>query len=271
MSNRGKAFIMALVFLTIASAAAAVTLLYFWQQEKAKIQTLQETLEDLNTRQKVTQKQLEDAKKLAEQLDAQLQEKNKQNESLMGELEKEKRSRQDLTKESEQLKLSLQQKETVEQDLKSQLDEWQKKTKKLEVQLKNIDSEKAELERKIKEAESAKTQNVELGKIIVGQEAPGSTAPTTASPIPIKEGQTKAASVEGKILVVNKDYDFVVINLGSRDGVGLGDTFSVYRKNKYIGDIKAEKIHESMSAASFVSTELKDKINEGDKIVFKGK
>jgi len=69
--------------------------------------------------------------------------------------------------------------------------------------------------------------------------------------------------------VVNKDYNFVVINLGLQQGIKINDLFSVYHKEKYIGDIKVEKLHESMAAAGFVSAQIKDKISEGDKVVLK--
>ena len=73
------------------------------------------------------------------------------------------------------------------------------------------------------------------------------------------------------VLVVNKDYDFVVTNLGSKDGINAGNILSVYHKNKYLGDIKVERVHDSMSAAGFTATAVKEKIVEGDKVVRKGK
>jgi hypothetical protein len=78
-------------------------------------------------------------------------------------------------------------------------------------------------------------------------------------------------SPEGKVLVVNNDYNFIVINLGNKEGVEIGQLFSVYRGNKYIGDVKVEKVHDSMSAAGFVTPDIKDKVNEGDKVVRKNK
>ncbi|MFZ2937683.1 MAG: hypothetical protein WA066_03140 [Candidatus Omnitrophota bacterium] len=74
---------------------------------------------------------------------------------------------------------------------------------------------------------------------------------------------------EGSIAVVNKDYNFAVINLGNNAGVKLGAIYSVFHNNSYIGDVKVEKVHESMSAAGFVNEGLKDKITEGDKVVEK--
>lgn len=71
--------------------------------------------------------------------------------------------------------------------------------------------------------------------------------------------------------MVNKDYNFAVINLGSKDGISIGEAFSVYHDNKYVGDLKAEKVHDSMTAAGFVSVDIKAKLSEGDKVVQKGK
>jgi len=62
-----------------------------------------------------------------------------------------------------------------------------------------------------------------------------------------------------------------VINIGSKDGVAIGSEFSVFNSDKLLGDIKVEKVRDSMAAAGFVSADLKDKINEGDKVVKKGK
>ncbi len=72
-------------------------------------------------------------------------------------------------------------------------------------------------------------------------------------------------------MVVNKEYNFVVINLGSKDGVSLGDMFTLVRGKSSIGDIKVEKLHDSMSAAGFISEDLKNKVREGDKVVKKAK
>ena len=73
------------------------------------------------------------------------------------------------------------------------------------------------------------------------------------------------------MLVVNKDYNFAVINVGSKDGVRVGATFSVYHDAEYLGDVKIEKVHDSMAAAGFVTAALKNKIGEGDKVVQKKK
>ena len=124
-----------------------------------------------------------------------------------------------------------------------------------------MQQQKAELEVKIKNLESI-SKGVELGTVVV--------APSPA----VKPGKKSAApqvkSLEGKIMVVNKDYNFAVLNLGSKDGVNTGDEFSVYHAGKVIGVLKVEKVHESMAAAGFPE-ELKNIISENDKVVQKVK
>jgi hypothetical protein len=126
--------------------------------------------------------------------------------------------------------------------------------------------------------ELAQKKSVELGEIVVEKQPV--SLPTEVKVTTKKEKQketvpvttlTKETPLEGKVLVVNRDYNFVVINLGSQQGIKLDDEFAVYHKEKYIGDIKVEKLHDSMSAAGFVSTQIKDKIAEGDKVVLKTK
>ena len=86
-----------------------------------------------------------------------------------------------------------------------------------------------------------------------------------------QENPAQAAKpLEGKVTVINKEYNFAVINLGQKDGINTGDQFTVSRDGKVIGEIKVEKVHDSMSAAGFAA-ELKDLIKENDLVVQKAK
>jgi len=123
----------------------------------------------------------------------------------------------------------------------------------LKEQLAALEKEKAEFEKKNKEPGSS---GVQLGKIVVAHDAAEGPGKMKVS----------AAHLEGEILAVNNDYEFVVINLGLRDGVSSGDVFSVYQKNKYLGDVGAEKVDEAMSSANFLEGSLKNKIRQGDTV-----
>ena len=62
-----------------------------------------------------------------------------------------------------------------------------------------------------------------------------------------------------------------MINLGSKDGINVGDIFSVYHDNKYLGDATVGKLHDAMASADFDSQEIKNKAREGDKVSQKAK
>ncbi|PIQ86756.1 MAG: hypothetical protein COV73_04210, partial [Candidatus Omnitrophica bacterium CG11_big_fil_rev_8_21_14_0_20_43_6] len=149
-----------------------------------------------------------------------------------------------------------------------------------------MQQQKLALEEKIKNLEAG-AANVELGKVVVNPEvdqpaveaaavqpeaAQPAAAPEAKPAKPVKSAKKEkplvAQGQEGKVLIVNKEFNFVVINLGSKDKVGVGDEFLISRSGKPIGDIKVEKVHEFMSAAGF-SEELKNAIKENDKVTQK--
>ena len=57
---------------------------------------------------------------------------------------------------------------------------------------------------------------------------------------------------KGHILSVDTDAEFVVFNLGLKQGVKPDDMLSVYRGDEYLGDIKATRVQDEMSAADII-------------------
>ena len=68
-----------------------------------------------------------------------------------------------------------------------------------------------------------------------------------------------ASIFSGKILAVNPDNNFVVIDLGTSSGIKQGDTFSIYRDGRSIGSLAVIQVRESISACDIrsMSTPLK--------------
>ena len=60
--------------------------------------------------------------------------------------------------------------------------------------------------------------------------------------------KTESSSSIGKVLAVNPDSNFVVIDLGVSSGVKAGDTFNVYRDGKSIGLIEVIQTRGNISA-----------------------
>jgi flagellar basal body-associated protein FliL len=264
MDRKGGILIPVLIILIIISLALAAGGFYSYQNEHTKSLQLQAQIEELNTRLRITENKFEESKKKATEFQLKLQEASAQIDSLTNELAQEKSLRLEASNKLEQLKVDLEQQKVLRQDIENRLNQAQDDGKKIKEQIKIMQQQKTELEAKIKNLESI-SSGVELGKVVV--------APAPA----VKPGKKSAApaapqgkSLEGKVMVVNKDYNFAVLNLGSKDGVNTGDEFSVYHAGKVIGVLKVEKVHESMAAAGFPE-ELKNIISENDKVAQKAK
>ena len=283
MIAKARVPIAVLIILILVSLFLTGSIYYLLQKERLKNLTLNDELTGIKTGQRITETKLAESQKTVSNLELKLQETQTQIDSLTVNLEQEKIAKQEASSQTEQLKTDLERQKSLRSDLENRLIQTQAEAKKTQALLSDLQSKKAELETKIKDLEArlqqqaqvqqeAQGQGVELGTIVVSPDATAPAQKTTAEEASeIEQKASSATSPEGKILVVNKDYNFAVINLGSKDGIEIGDTFSVYHNNKYLGDLKVGKVHDSMAAADFVSLEMKDKINEGDKVVQKTK
>jgi FtsZ-interacting cell division protein ZipA len=279
-SKAGVPVTIILIVSIIIVLSLAVSGFYLFQKERTKNIELQDQIDEISTKQRITETKLKESEKLISDFQVKLKDAQIQIDTLNNGLQQEKTARQEALSKIEQLRVDLEQQKGFRSDLENKLNQAQKDVRKTQAQLKELDSQKAELELKVKNLEK-ESENVELGKIQVvpeaavapakGQAKRAQAPALAAAAVTQKKVSAPAVSgPEGKILVINKDYNFVVINLGARDGVDTGNTFSVYHINKYIGDVKVEKVHDSMAAAGLVSGDI-NKISEGDKILQKVK
>jgi len=284
MYRKGTIILPILIILVVISFALAGAAFYLYQTERGKNIILKEQVAELEGRQKITEGKLGDAKKQASELALKLQEAKAKIDSLTQELEQNKTELDETVGNLDQSKADLEQQKSLRQDLEGRLKTTQDEGKQIKEQIALIQKQKTELEDKIKNMESG-ADGVELGKVVVSGEptvidntAKGKIKATNERIISAqnlekagKINQAKALGVlEGKVMIVNKEFNFAVINLGSKDKVSLGDEFRVTRDGKFIGDLKVEKVHESMSAAGFIP-EIKDQLKENDLITQKVK
>ncbi|MBI4743340.1 MAG: hypothetical protein HY776_00670 [Actinobacteria bacterium] len=113
--------------------------------------------------------------------------------------------------------------------------------KEAEVWLASVVEEKNVLEAKLEEP-TVNPKNIELEKIVI------KTTP----------------DLTGKVLVFDKEHVFVVINLGSKNNLKLGNILSVYRDDKFIGRVQVEKIEEKTSAAVILTPWKNVEFKESD-------
>lgn len=59
-----------------------------------------------------------------------------------------------------------------------------------------------------------------------------------------------APVLTGKVLEVNNEHTFVVVDLGKLDKLNLGDILSIYRNDRFVGRVQVEKVREDICAAA---------------------
>jgi len=132
-------------------------------------------------------------------------------------------------------------------DLTAQRDEAKR-------QLADLEKAKGQLEAKVMELSGQPA--VELDKVLITREGRGGLLPTAARGIPST----------GQIVVVNREYDFIVMNLGKNHGLLVGQEFQVVRGDQVLGTVKVEKVYDELSAAAILPDSQKDNIREGDTV-----
>ncbi len=86
---------------------------------------------------------------------------------------------------------------------------------------------------------------VELAPIVVNSNGMVSEAPVeNAAPAPAETPKSHA-----NIVSINSDNNFVIIDVGEKDGVKMGDTFRAYRGNKEIARLEVIQLRRDISAA----------------------
>jgi chromosome segregation ATPase len=139
-------------------------------------------------------------------------------------------------------------------------------------QLKSLSSHKVGLEKKLSEAE-IKNNGLEnrftemdillkdrilqidrLNKQIVTKKMPETEESVELPPIVVRP-QAETPALEsgpaglGKILAINRDNNFVIIDLGQDAGAKMGDAFKVYNEeNRVVGTVEVIEVRKSISA-----------------------
>lgn len=73
-------------------------------------------------------------------------------------------------------------------------------------------------------------------------------------------------STDSRILTVNRKFNFVVINVGLRDGLRMGDKVEILQEGKVKATAQIEKIYDKFSAATLLNEDKSNPAHEGDAI-----
>lgn len=156
-------------------------------------------------------------------------------------------------------------------ELERTLDNEKKQKESLTNNLAQLRDEHASLEKELQDAHlrlqtlesqigknNEEKANVKLEKIVIKPAAP------TAE---VKEAPVKPAKqLNGKVLVVNREFNFVVIDIGKKDGANIGNQLAVYQDSQEIATIQIEKLYDTMATAVILPGSQTEKLKENNTV-----
>ncbi len=249
MDNRGKTLTVLLIVVSILLLSLTGISLFFFQKETDQRKSLENELALAKAAEAKLDTDLKDAKKQIFLHEEKAKEADEKINGLLDELELEKGLREEAKTENAALKEALTGESQAKEKFQADLTAAQAQVTNLEEKLKAQEAKQAELEAKVKtmdEAE-AKIPEVELEKIVVNP------------------GEISA----GKIISLNNENNFATINLGQDSGLAVDTILSVYRGDKYLGDIKVTRVEAAASVADFVAPFTSKQAKKNDKVTAK--
>ncbi len=290
-NERGATAVIILIILLVLCLGALGAGYYYYQEEKGKVLSLSEQVDNLKVEKRIVETKLTESTKQAEALTGEIKKSSEKIQDISAQLGQSKASEKTYLSKISSLNTQLLEQAELKDGLQEQYTKVQQELSDLEALNQDLKANAQILQTELAKAKAmAGKQEVALGKIVVeGEELAQDTkakTTTTAQGVEVEQPEAetdaeaaikstpKSASLskptgkilEAKVLVANKDYDFMVINVGSRDGIAVGDVFSIYRSGVHVGQIKTEKVQATMAACGFVSGDVKNAVKEGDKI-----
>jgi predicted RNase H-like nuclease (RuvC/YqgF family) len=147
---------------------------------------------------------------------------------------------------------NLARKEAEVAQAKSEIDQLQQDKTALQTQIADLNEQLSKAQDEMKDLQD---QVATLDKIVK------ESTPTTGNkPLPI--------GLSGKIAVVNSDWNFVVLNIGSDSGLVRDAQMLVHRADKFIGKVRITNVQKSMAIADIVMDWEQSPIQEGDYVLY---
>ena len=256
MNRSGKTSTILLIIIAIILLSLTAISFYFYQNESVLRKDAESRLAKTKALTDKLEAEVKDSKKQVSLLEEKNKEADEKINSLMDELELQEGVRDQMKSENSSLKEALQKESQDKQSLHGELVAAQEKAASLEERLKSEEKLRADLEARAKEMEQKLSQQqqqqkqdseVELEKIVV------------------KPGEAP----EARVISINEENNFVIFNLGQESGIKQGMILSVYRGDKYLGDVKVARAQEGMSVADFVAPLTKAQVKKDDRVVVK--
>jgi septal ring factor EnvC (AmiA/AmiB activator) len=267
----GKMLVPLLGVLTVLALGVAAVAIVLQIQEREKRQARERELQIALNENADLKSRLDEAQQSKTRTEEQLAGVRKELSQAKEELQKTLRAQAELTRSVEdreaeiaRLTQDLAQARADSQQVSAQLSGLQSERDEVKRKLADLERAKEDLEAKVMELSERPT--VELDKVLVtGEEAGEPPAAGADLVIPVSAGSASMA-VDGQVVVINREYDFIVMNLGKNHGLSIGQEFQVVRGTEVLGHVKVEKVYDELSAAAILPDSQKQHIREGDAV-----
>ena len=284
LSKSGKTLTIFIVLIIILLVSSTSIGFYLYHQEERTNKSVQSDLDSSRASEAKLQAQIKD---IQSQL-ALAQDKNKEADqkinNLLDEQDLNEGIRTALKKENAALKDQIASIEASKEKLKNDLDDSAAKLSQLKELLKASQDKSNELEGRLSTmAETNKTMAAKIDQLNASmkpydQRSPEEQIAGEVVP-PMRSGKDKVElgkivvnpqdGTKGHILSVDTEAEFVVFNLGLKQGVKPDDLLSVYRGEEYLGDIKATRVQDELAAADIIPPLSSHEIRKNDTVVLK--
>ncbi len=259
--------------------------MFFFQKEIERRKLAEISLSVSQGRSATLEDDLKEAKKQAFLLEEKNKEADDRINSLLDELELQEALKTEMKNETatlkEQLQKEIQSKEEVRKQLLDDLSRSEQKIIELEARVKvemsrqeEFKAAKDSLEKKLQSGDEPITSSNDLSDDDFNSDLKSELTPDEEKIKSDKVDLDKIVVVphevpEGRVLSIDTDTEFVIINLGDKDGVKAGDVLSVSRGNEYLGDIKVTRVQPEMSAADLIPPLSSKAIRKNDQTVLR--
>lgn len=136
------------------------------------------------------------------------------------------------------------------------------------------DEEKLEESKVLTAVQEVKKEDFQPGvpKMVASEAKPSQAAPAKMEPSSEVKPQVAVMRradqniAVGNVLLVNRKYNFLVTNLGSKQGLSLDDVLKVQHDGVQIAKARVEKVYDDYCAAYIVEERSEQPIGEGDMV-----
>lgn len=260
MSKTFKIILILLVAASVGFAAMAVIGFIGKEREYMKRLIVEDKLAAVLKEKMILEKELETTKSAKEQAEAKVTKIEEKFKELSSQFDDAKQKSEYGAAELEakkaemaKIKVDLDNEKKEKLSISKKLDSLQADYDRANKEMSKLADEKADLEKRM--SDLREKQPVNLDKIVVnsGEDSGANQA--------VKQ------AMQGKILVVNKEYSFIVTDIGQDKNIQKGAKFDVMDGAKFLGQAEIDKVYDTMSSATVLPGAKINDMKKGNVII----